>query len=250
MKKLYQKSELAFTLIWIFIYCISMSVADSISSEKAPEGIISLAVIITLCLILTAFVRKEGLSKKYGLCLPKAPPLKMLFYLPFAALFTVNLWYGVTFSLTAYKAVIYVLTMLGVGYFEELIFRGFLFGAMKKDNLTAAIAVSSITFGTGHIINLFNGSGMELAENIIQIISAITVGFMFVMVYLKSKSLVLCILTHGVFNALSAFSDETAVTLQKSLLSAVFIILLCTGYGFYLLLIDKKKKIKSEDNNL
>lgn len=250
MKKLYNKSELTFTLIWIFVYCISMSVADNFKPNESIKGIASLSVIGLLCLILTLFVKKEGLLKNYGLCIPQIPSSKMLFYLPVAALLTVNLWYGFAFRLTVAEAIIYVLTMLGVGYFEELIFRGFLFGAMAKDNLTAAVAVSSITFGIGHIINLFNGSGMELAENIFQIISAVAVGFMFVTVYLKSKSLIICILTHGIFNALSAFSDEAAVTLQKRILSTVFIILLCTGYGLYLSLTDKKTKIKPEDNNL
>ena len=44
-------------------------------------------------------------------------------------------------------------------------FRGLLFTAIAKDNVKSAVVISSVTFGIGHIINLFNGSGMDLAGN-------------------------------------------------------------------------------------
>ena len=57
------------------------------------------------------------------------------------------------------EIVFYILTMLNIGFIEEIIFRGFLFKMMEKDNVKTATAVSSITFGIGHIINLCrNGS--------------------------------------------------------------------------------------------
>lgn len=56
------------------------------------------------------------------------------------------------------ETALYVLSMLCVGFIEELIFRGFLFKAMAKDGIKSAIIVSSITFGLGHIINLVNGA--------------------------------------------------------------------------------------------
>ena len=46
-----------------------------------------------------------------------------------------------------------------------------------RDNVKSAIVISSVTFGIGHIINLFNGSGMELVNNLCQIVFAIAVGF-------------------------------------------------------------------------
>ena len=51
--------------------------------------------------------------------------------------------------------------MLCVGFAEEVIFRGFLFRAMEKDNVKTAIIGSSVTFGLGHVLNLVNGSGMR-----------------------------------------------------------------------------------------
>ena len=43
--------------------------------------------------------------------------------------------------------------------------------------------VSSVTFGLGHIINLINGSGMGLAENLVQIFFAVLIGFLYVIIF-------------------------------------------------------------------
>ena len=70
---------------------------------------------------------------------------------------SINLWNGVTMKLSVLETVLYILSMLCVGFIEEIIFRGFLFKALCKDNIKQAIAISSITFGVGHIVNLLNG---------------------------------------------------------------------------------------------
>ena len=38
MRKLYDKSELAFALVWIGIYCVGMSVFDEISRSIGVES--------------------------------------------------------------------------------------------------------------------------------------------------------------------------------------------------------------------
>ena len=70
------------------------------------------------------------------------------------------------------------------------------------------MVVTSLTFGVGHIINLFNGRGMSLGSVLIQIVFAVLLGFLFVMVYLRSGSLIPCILSHQAINILSAFANK------------------------------------------
>ncbi|MBD5536303.1 MAG: CPBP family intramembrane metalloprotease [Lachnospiraceae bacterium] len=60
-----------------------------------------------------------------------------------------------------------------VGFIEEVIFRGFLFKALAENNVKSAVIISSVTFGLGHLVNLFNGSGMDLINNLCQICFAI-----------------------------------------------------------------------------
>jgi membrane protease YdiL (CAAX protease family) len=174
------------------------SMADSFSDIIGIQKIVTLPVLIVLSAILLLFVQKNQLLKKYGLCKSEVPVSKMLFYIPLLALLTVNLWYGCSISTTPFETVFYILSMLYVGFLEEIIFRGFLFCAMAKNGVKSAIIVSSVTFGIGHIVNLINGSGAELLANLFQVIYAMAAGFMFVMIFYKTKSLLPCIVTHGV----------------------------------------------------
>ena len=124
--------------------------------------------------------------------------------------------------------------MILVGFLEEIIFRGFLFKAMAENNLKSAIIVSSITFGIGHFVNLINGSGAELLPNICQVVSAIAIGYLFVALFYKTKSLWAPIITHAVINSLSAFAVDITNT-QQIIVSAV-ISLIAVLYGTFILI--------------
>lgn len=235
MKKLYIKSELGFALVSIGIYCALMSLGDSLSETVCIKKSVTLPVAAILSAVLFFFIKKNGLSEICGLCKSQIKASSVLYYVPLLLLLTVNLWHGFVINLTVTETVLYILTMLLVGFLEEVIFRGLLFGAMKKDSLKAAVIVSSLTFGMGHIINLFNGSGAELFENLLQVVYASAAGFMLVMLYLKTKSLIVPIAFHGIFNALSVFSDESALTEKDRIISCCFLVAVSGLYGVYLM---------------
>jgi membrane protease YdiL (CAAX protease family) len=115
----------------------------------------------------------------------------------------VNFIGGVGINNTFFETLFYMLSMLCVGFLEEIIFRGFLFKMIAKDNLKLAIVVTTITFGIGHILNLFNGA--DILPTLVQICYAMAGGYLFVMVLIKSKSLWPCIITHSLLNSLSIF---------------------------------------------
>ena len=173
LKKLYEKSELWFALAWIIGYIVFASIGDNISADLGIDKIVTLPILMAMSATLYVFVRKNGLTEKYGLCKPQLPAAKMLYYIPLLVLLTANLWYGVRLNQPPLETVLYILSMFCVGFLEEMIFRGLLFKAMIKDGVKSAIIVSSVTFGIGHIVNLFNGSGAELLENILQVLYAI-----------------------------------------------------------------------------
>ena len=244
MKKLYLKSELTFSLIWIIAYCVLMSVGDSLSQKLGVTKAVTLPVALVLSAVLFLFIKKNNLLPEYGFCKPRLSASEMLFYIPLLIILTVNLWHGVNFTLSFAETVLYILTMFCVGFLEEVIFRGLLFNAMRKNGIRSAIIVSSVTFGIGHIINLFNGSGADLIANILQVIYAIAAGFMFVMIYYKGGSLIPCIVTHSIFNGLSVFADESLLTLHRRIVSCVFLTVISLAYAGYLTLITKKQKDK------
>ena len=236
LKKLYDKSQIWFAVAWIIAYCVLMSVGDALSAEVGIEKSVTLAIGILLSAILLLFLKKSGLFAEYGLCAPKTSAKSMMYYIPILVMLTANLWYGVTLNYGALEAVLYILSMLCVGFLEEVIFRGLLFEAMRKESVKAAIIVSSVTFGIGHIINLINGSDAELLPNLLQVIYATAAGFMFVMMYYKSKSLIVCIAAHGIFNALSVFAKEATATNEMRILSAILLTIITGSYVLYLAL--------------
>lgn len=244
IKKLYEKSEIWFAIAWIIAYVVFASMGDNISANIGVLKIVTLPILIVLSVILFLFVKEHGLSEKYGLCKSKIPASKMLFYIPLAILLPVNLWYGVTLNVTPLETVLYILSMFCVGFLEEMIFRGFLFHAMAKDGIKSAVIVSSVTFGIGHIVNLFNGSGAELLPNLLQVIYAVAIGFAFVMIYYKTKCLVPCIITHSVFNGLSVFANEAARIPQRQIISGAFITVIAGGYALYIALAVKNINTK------
>lgn len=124
--------------------------------------------------------------------------------------------------------------MLCVGFLGEVIFRGLLFAAIAKNNIRSAVIISSVTFGVGHIINLFNGSGMELLGNLCQIVFAIAVGFLLVTIFYRGGSLLPCILTHAAINTLGTFANDADLTTQTQLLQIVALVAVTVAYTLVL----------------
>ncbi|MDK7186609.1 CPBP family intramembrane glutamic endopeptidase [Facklamia hominis] len=241
IKKLYKKSEIWFALAWVIVYVVLASTGDNISENIGILKIATLPILIILSIILFLFVKNNGLAKKYGLCKSEIPASKMLFYIPLMIIMTTNFWYGVTINFSPLENILYILSMLCVGFLEEMIFRGFLFNALVRDGVKSAIIISSVSFGIGHIVNLVNGSGAELLPTMLQVVYAIAIGFAFVMIYYKTKSLLPCILTHSILNSLSVFANEEIITPQKQIISSILIALIAAGYALYIALAVKEK---------
>lgn len=239
LKNIRKKSKISFAVIWIVAYCIFMSLGDAFSELVGVKSSFSVLVALILSLLLLLFLNKNSLMKEYGLCKSRVGLGNMLYYVPFLLILSANFWNGVTFNFSGLETVLFILSMLFVGFLEEVIFRGILFDAMRKDGEGLAIAVSSITFGIGHIINLLNGA--ELLPTLCQLVYASAAGFMFVAVFKKSKSLIACIVTHGVFNAFSAFAVD-AKTQEMHIISCVVLTVISLAYGIYLLKAPRLKE--------
>ena len=209
MTKLYRKNELTFSILWIVLYVVLFSMADDISKDLGTLKIVTAPLGIVMTAVMAGWITKNGLRDKYGLCLPKMSGKQMLFYLPLAVIASTSLWFGFTMTMSATEAALRVVSMLCVGFIEEIIFRGFLFKAMCRTNVKRAVIISSLTFGIGHIVNLLNGA--DVFPTMMQIVYAVALGFLFTIIFFKSGSLIPCIVTHSAINSLSTFgADHTA----------------------------------------
>lgn len=239
MNHLYQKNEVTFSLIAIAFYVVLFSVADNISAGLGTDKIITAPLGVVVAVFLAVWIMNNGLSEKYGLQKIKIDYGKYLYFLPLAVIVSTNLWSGIALRGSVLEMVLYVVSMLCVGFIEEVIFRGFLFKALCKENVKRAILISSLTFGIGHIVNLLNGA--EVLSTLLQICYAVAIGFLFTIIFYKSKSLIPCIITHSVINSLSVFAGERTEAFHIIIAAAVTIISLV--YAVWIL----KREDKSEE---
>ena len=243
MTKLYKKSEITFAVVWIVAYVVLSSIADNVSADLGVVKSITSVLHVAMVLILFFWIRKNDLMKKYGLCKPSVPAKNFLYYIPLAVIASVSLWTGIELRFTALETLCFVVSMCCVGFIEEVIFRGFLFRAMEKDNLKTAIIVSSLTFGLGHIVNLFNGSGRTPASSAVQITFAVLVGFVLVTVFYRGGSLIPCIVFHSVNNAIGAFGAEGQLDPRTEMIvNLMLIVVVLGGYLLYLYKIAPKEE--------
>ena len=242
MTKLYQKSEITFAILWIVAYVVLSSYADQLSLSIGIVKSVTAVLQIAMSLVLFFWIRNNNLSEKYGFCRPIVPARQFLYYLPLVIIASTAVWGGIGLQYGFPDALMYAISMCCVGFLEEGIFRGFLFRAMEKDNLKTAIIVSSLTFGIGHIVNLFNGSGRDTASSVIQIVFAVLVGFVLVLIFYYGKSLVPCIIFHSANNALKVFEADGSFSLQiEMVMNLVVIFVVLGGYVFYLIKVFPEK---------
>lgn len=234
MYSLYKKNETWFAIFFIVIYVIGISLSDNLSKILGLEKSITLLFNIILFIIIFLFIKKNNLFEYYGLCPSKLPLKNVLYYFPLIILASVNLWFGIKMNFSPLVTLLYILSMFFVGFLEEIIFRGFLFKGMCKDNIKTAIIVSSLTFGIGHIVNLFNSSGANLISNLCQISYATAVGFLLVILFYRGKTLWPCIIMHSTLNALSVFANKSMVETYNIPVS-IALILISLGYSIFLI---------------
>ena len=209
MKKLYEKNELTFALVWIAVYVVGTSLAETLNEVLGVFKLCSVVFHIAMTIVLLLWVKRNGLTEKYGLFLPRYRLVTAWFFLPLALVCLYKVCFSPVLRFSPAEAALYVVSMLCVGFLEELIIRGFLFRAIEKRNLTQAVIISSVSFGIGHIVNLLNGQ--DLLDTVSQILFAVIVGFALVILFHKGKSLVPCMIFHGVFNALSIVANDEAL---------------------------------------
>jgi len=231
MNKLYRRSELLFALAWIILYVVGTSVMDGLSEGMGVRSCLTFPFHAALCAGAYLWMRRNDLPAKYGLCAPRIPAGQMLYYAPLILAASCNLWTGFHMDRPLHEALLFAGSMLCVGFIEEVIFRGFLFVAMRKDGLKSAVAVSALTFGIGHIVNLLNGA--PLLPTLCQVVYAAAFGLTAVVIFLKTDSILPCILAHSALNALSVFAPEAQTDTQTILIS-LLLTLINGAYALYL----------------
>ena len=229
MRKLCEEKGVLFAVLWIVAYCL---VIGTIKGSYGYDSPLMLAALFAFAAGICVFVKRNHLEKKYGLAGWPKDTKRFLYFIPLWILSTGNLWGGFGVAYEGSSQVFAIVSMLLIGYVEEVLFRGFLFKALiPKDGIKLAVIISSVTFGIGHIINLF--AGQASIETVIQVFFAIAWGFIFTFVFYKCESLLPCIIAHSLVDAFSKFANESNSDVSGWIYMGATI-LVAIVYGIYL----------------
>ena len=224
-----RKGEITFAILWIVIYVV---VKGTLKNNFGLDSLWHLLGLIVISAVMYLFVKKNGFMEKYGLAGWAKNSGAMLWFLPLWIISACNIFSGYLPDYPVPGLIYAAVSMAVIGFVEELLFRGFLFKAILKDgSVKTAVIISSLTFGIGHIMNLF--VGQDLIETLNQVVFAVAIGFVFTMAYYKSGSLLPVILANSIIDVSSVFAADEGSFLLNIILHVV-IIIISVGYCIYL----------------
>lgn len=202
MNTLHDNSPIRHALIWIAIYVGLVNITSNMSVTLTSVAVFLLGVGIFFYLI-----RNNWLSL-YKFHLPDKQAFRQsLYFLPLLLLILCQFAKGIHSEIGMTGFLQAILLMAGVGFVEEVVFRGFLYQAIsKKSGPTRAILISGVTFGIGHIVNIFQGyNSFELA---IQISAGILLGMILAIFVSAFHSIIPGIFFHILFNISGTITNE------------------------------------------
>lgn len=238
MNKLMVEKPILHAVIWIVIYIAAVNVGDALSGSTGVACLTGL-LLLALSVVLILYLKKNRRIAFYGIKkITKKDAQRTLFYIPLILLAFIQFSAGLNRTISYTDIAASCLLMIGIGFVEELIFRGFLFqGIYRKSGVNQAILISGITFGIGHIVNLFRGyASVELTE---QIVVAIAIGIVLALLVAVTQNIIVGILFHIVFN-ISGSITNTESDMQIYLLIAILIVSVL--YAVYLLRFMPRKR--------
>lgn len=92
-----------------------------------------------------------------------------------------------------------ILFLLSIGFGEEIVARGFIYGVLKERSHKAAIFVSSLFFGLMHL-NLYTGSDWDPWLAYWHVMSAFCFGFLMCAIMIATQSIWVAVLVHALMD--------------------------------------------------
>jgi len=225
-----QKKPILHALIWIFLYIVVVNIGDIV--RAATDAAYATAVlVIAFAALMTVYLVRCGQMRAVGLRSVGMDDLRAaLFYLPLALLVVLQFVTGIDPALGVAQLGGVVALMLGVGFVEEVLFRGLLYRAIERNaGMRRAVLVTGITFGLGHIVNLLRGAdALALAG---QIVVAVAIGIVLALLVAATGSIVPGIVFHICYNIGGGIA--TGNTGPQIALMAITLGI-CLLYSFYL----------------
>ena len=152
----------------------------------------------------------------------------------------VNLRFGIYINYSWQQILLISIAMVGVGFSEEILFRGFLMKAIMNKNHKVAILLPSIIFGIIHITNLFGGANIVMTT--LQVIYATFFALMCSMFFYKTNNIIPCMICHSITNITDVFLPNN-LSIEYQCIGCIALIIPSAFYAWYLYK-TKKRLVK------
>lgn len=212
-------------VITMFVYAVFVNVyLSSLFKDKSSflvAGIIQAAARLVLSIILWISINRLFSIK---IKIKKVGFIKGFLWYGFILIIAILFQFAGNYQppeknfLEALPMIVYFfMVTLAIGIYEELLCRGLLFNSFEnyfgntKRGIYLSAILSSLVFGIMHLMNLIWFPSL-IISTICQVVYAAFVGFLFCVIYYRSKNLISCMLLHGIFDFTAyfwaAFSDN------------------------------------------
>ena len=201
-----------------------------------PDGYASgIAAFVAMGLVFLFFIKRFNLPSRSYFALPRLAPISL-----FALLLAGTLVYSKISQegneLKPWKiAVPGILFLLSIGFGEEIVSRGFVYGVLKTRSHKAAILVSSLFFGLMHL-NLYLGSNWDPWHAYWHVTSAFCFGFFICAVMVATRSIWVAVVIHALFDWGIVFEKVVESNEKAKPISTPFWDGLVSPFGDYLFL--------------
>ena len=141
----------------------------------------------------------------------------------------------------------WALICVGVGFFEEMAFRGCVFmlalkgRTQSRAKIFLAIFLSSVVFGLVHFLNVFFGSSP--LEVLCQIGYSALIGALCSMILLLTRNIWLCVLLHASFNFCGGLIEGYGVGEQWTIAEIIFTVIIAVIVALYFVILFFKMPI-------
>lgn len=251
MLQLYKDKAVLHSLVWLMIYLLLNTITGNLAGSLGLEPyLVSSLPNLLLSVVCLYYLMRSNIAADIGLLTKSTEKSKtMLFYLPLLIIPFLNLFYGINIDLSPTQILAILAMYIGVGFMEEIIFRGLMFKALsQKWNHYAVVIFISLTFAFGHAVSIV-AIDQSVGDTVLQIINAFVVGFLFTIVVIASGNLTICIITHILYNFMADISLVGSTDIEIIIISFIMTLL----YFVYLLLFGKNIKAYfkgSEEKNV
>lgn len=159
-----------------------------------------------------------------------------LYLLPIIVVLIGDATLNPSFNFGFSNIILSIILGLGVGIFEEYVFRGILVNQFyNRLNISALMTavLSGLAFGFTHLVNALNGN---FGNTVAQTLAAISLGFFFAVVYLLIHNLWLVIIAHAIIDAFDHLAFGTlSNNAGTSLTTGIIYFVVFAAIGFWLL---------------